>query len=686
MAKTLACLLLAVVVSGQTLAAQEIDLAAAQAAEEFRWGVRAYHGGHFEQAILSIEKSLSYKPQDMRSRTWLGLALYRAGFEEAALNEWRYVLDREPGNAVVQNLVQVVSFRRGLGTELEQETPVVVATEIDGNRQGYHPFRRPSGVFVRRDGSVYLVGFASDEILLLDANHAVRSVLRGDLRGYDRPFQCIEVGAASGEGASASGGSCLFISEYGRNRVLKTTLNGDRLGEIGGTGSGPGQLLGPQYLAADGKGYLYVSDWGNARVNKYNLKGEFILSVGAGNPSGQRLREPTGVAFSGGYLYVAQRAAGNIAVFDESGNYVSSIGEGVLKAPEGLAFMGPQLLLVADANRVLQYRLPTQTWKTLIDMSASAGHLTHLALSPNGEIYATDFNLNKVYVLCEMGALYTNLFVQAERVVSDRFPEVLLNVSVEDRRGNPVLGLQAENFTVTEGFQPVSGLELLRAPGDPAPLEVALVVEKSPAMTDHAAELGEAVQMIHQGLSASGGKLTVISAGEQAAVEAELGTTRLASKEAALKPPWTPLWRLDRGMRLAVSLLQPDLARKAVVLLTTGSVGAQAFGQYSLAEVTDYLQNNAIPLYVVHFGGQPDRELPYMASETRGGVYDYLSPQSIAPLIPGLLQRLGSQYLLRYTSRSSSAFGKTFIELQVEAVLHRKSGRTESGYFAPLSD
>ncbi len=54
--------------------------------------------------------------------------------------------------------------------------------------------------------------------------------------------------------------------------------------------------------------------------------------------------------------------------------------------------------------------------------------------------------------------------------------------------------------------------------------------------------------------------------------------------------------------------------------------------------------------------------------------------------MPASASRSGSTYTLRYKSRSDPGFGRVYFDVQVEATLARRSGRTESGYFAPMSD
>ncbi len=665
-------------------AGQEIDMDQVRAGEDFRWGVRSFHAGFFDDAILSLEKSLSIKPQDLRTRFWLGNAQYRAGFEEAALSEWRYLLERDPGNVALQNTVQVLDYRRGLGEQLETESPLVVAGQIDCSDRDTYPIRRPSSVFARRDGSVYVVAFGSGEIALLDINNQVRTVFRGGWRGYDRPYSCLEAEVPG------SGKRYLFISEYGRNRVLKADLEGRQVAEIGGRGSDPGLLLGPQYLTADPRGYLYVSDWGNGRINKYDFDGNFILTIGRRGGSEARLNSPTGIAFQGGKLFVADRGGKRIIVYDDSGNYLYSVGRGFLSGPEGITFRDAETLLVADANRILEYDLKSETWTTLSDMSTIAGHLTQLALSPNRELYAVDFDRSRIYILSEMSSLYTSLFVRVDRVNSLAFPDVNAELTVEDLQGRPVMGLQAENFILSEHLREVGAVQLLYSPSEPPKQKIALVVESSPEMREFGRDLSEGVaslyvQTVGNDVARVSG-LEVIGAGETAVVAAEAGATRLEAVEAALHGPWSHGWRFDRGLRLAASRLIPATARKSVVFLTTGRLNERAFGDYSLAEVTDYLQNNSIALYVVSFTAEPDRELEYICAQTGGRVVYYFAPQGIDTVCRDLRERPGFQYVLGYISSSDPGFGRNYLDLQAEAVFHRKSGRTESGYFAPLSD
>jgi DNA-binding beta-propeller fold protein YncE len=661
------------------LQAQSIDMSAVRGKEHFRWGVRAFHNGFLAEALLSFEKALSFQPDDRRTRLWLGDTLYRSGFEDAALKEYQYLLAAQPGDVLLTSKAELLSFRRGIGRVLEQESKYVVAHEINAAAEDFYPLRRPASVRISEDGSVYLAAFGSGEIVILDINDRVREVLGGGVKGFDRPFDVLN-----------DGGRHLFVSEYGRNQIVKCTPDGKRVLEFGGRGSGPGKLLGPQFLAQDEKGYLYVTDWGNSRVSKYDRQGNFILSFG-GRGSSARLRGPTGIAVREGLVYVADRSAARIAVFDPSGNFLSYLGEGLLTSPEGIAFRDSDRLVVADGNRLRQYQLSREMWTAVGEEITDGSGINQIAFNPNGDLYAADFDANRVYVLSEMSSLYAGLHVEVERIVSTDFPDVLVELAVEDRRGNPIIGLRAENFLLSENFRGLSDFTLARANTDPASLDVVVLAEKSRLIRPYLADLQSAAETIHTQVAGSsgGGGLRVITAGAEPVLAAEAGATRLVVREAVGKAgeAESRVWRFDLAARLAVSQLVPATGRKAVILLTQGRMEADAFGEYSLSEVAGYLRNNQIAFYAVTFAPEgPAGELEYLADETGGRCLPFYASEGLKNLIPSLEARRTPIYMLRYRSGSDPGFGENYIGFQAEVVLLRKSGRAESGYFPPLSD
>jgi len=653
-----------------TVTAQSVDMEQARADDDFRWGVRAFHDSNFGDAVLSLEKSLSRKPAAVLPRLWLGNALYKHGFEEEALAEWRQALLRDPSDSLLRSRIQLTELRRGVARELARPPQYVVAAEFPSGKLRSPPLKRPSAVHARPDGGSYVVAFGSGQIGELDVNNHVRRLLNGGLKGYNRPFDCLQLTDPR------TGESFLWITEYGGNRLLKANLRGERLGEFGTAGRGPGAFLGPQYLAADPAGYLYVTDWGNARVAKYDLDGNFILSFKG------PLAGPTGIAAREGEVFVADRARGAVLRFDSSGNFLREYRG--LSGPEGVAFRDPGTLLVADGNRLLAFSIESETWQTLADLSGEAGRITHLSVSANGDLYAVDFDRSRILVLSEMADMYTGLTVQVERVLADSFPEVYVDLTVRDRWGNSLVGLTRDNFRITERYTEVNEPDLVNLS---PPLALALVVEKSLAMKDYAGDLAEAVERLFALVPGRDlGQLAVLSAGEKPALEGGFGGTRLSTVRAATLEPWSSRWRFDRAVRQAVPLLASRYARRAVVFLGSGRLEPGAFGEFSLSQVARYLANNGVAFYAVHFSPELAEELSFLVSETGGASCYYFGPRGIEPVPETEAGRSYPLYTLRYKSRADADFGRRYLDLQVEANLARRSGRAQSGYFAPLSD
>lgn len=636
---------------------------AVYAAENFRWGVIAFHKGYYSDALLSFEKALGYQPTDLQSRIWLGRSLYKSGFEQAALAEWQFALDSGAQDTVLRNQVRLLTLRRGLGEELEQEEQLVVSSEIDAHWETYYPFRRPTAVIPRADGTVYVVAYGTNEIVQMDANNDVRVVLKGGLDGFDHPFDAVE-----------TDDGFLFVSEYRGNRIARCTQRGDKLAVFGTAGTGDGMLLGPQYLALGPDGYLYVTDWGNRRVSKFDREGNFVLSFAEG------LSGPSGIAISGQRVYVADNVARRIGVYDLSGNLLGIVGEGFLTGPEGLWFDDSETLLVADKTRIAAFDLAQEIWTVRTDVSSYGQRIVDVGRTANGDLVAVDFDSSKIFLLSEMSSLYLGYLVRIEQIVSVGFPTIYVDFSVEDPYGKPIVGLREADLSITEAGGAVASVSLMRSNTDSVPLEVVLLIDRS-VDGQSAQDVAFAADEIHRLLDGHG-RMKVISIGEDAVAETTYGETRLRVQRALVEVPYERWVRLDVGIRAAVADLVGSRSQKLLIFVTDGTLGERAFGQYSLAESLQYLRNNFVafcPVYIAD--GAVDMELEYLAEATQGTSYRLHQPQGIRQLISDARLRIASLYTLSYESHTDPDLGDRFIPLEVAVFLQKRSGRDHSGYY-----
>ncbi|MBN1410993.1 MAG: VWA domain-containing protein [Spirochaetales bacterium] len=656
-----------------------MDIVHAQ--ENFRWGVKAFNSSNYNNAIQYFEKALSIKPENVPERVWLGKSLYKSGLEEAALNEWNLILGKGKGSALLENRVQVVRFRQGLWPDLSEEGKLVVSNVIDASTMSAHRITRPSSARGRKDGSLSVASFGSDEIYYLDSNNLVLSRFTGPIGGFQNPFDIVENNDGS-----------FFVSEYSGNQVTKFDSNRNKMLSFGSKGIGPGQLLGPQYLALDGEGYLYVSDWGNKRINKYNLDGEFVFSFGGKGSTVPLLSGPTGIAVKDNVIFVGDRLKKRIACFDRDGNFLKFLGEESLNGPEGLLLYNRNALVIADTStfaegtRILELNLDTENLRVLMDLSKTAKRILNLSLSTNGEIIASDYDQNKILYLSDISSLYTSLFVQIETIDSAKYPEITMDISVEDRRGNPVLGLKKNNFRVTESSKPTGEIDLYQPVNSYDRFDCAIVVEKSLYMEKQKDNIKKALNTIIDNLG-NHANIHVVTASDQAVLEAGPQDTRLEKINRAFNGIPTDMVRLGMALRLAGGKLVPSRLKKVILFLTTGEYNPFIFNDYSLMDITHFLKNNHICFYPVYLTqGIKNDDLEYIAEQTMGRNFGFFDKEGLLPLLSVLTSQKDSRYVVKFNSSTFNELGTNMIEVQAEVSLHKKTGRDESGYYGPIKN
>lgn len=657
------------------LAAQVTDLASARAETEVRWGVLAWHRGAFNDAVLAFERALGIDPTSARALDWLGRALLRSGYVPEALAAWDRLVDAGRASPLLSNQLQLVRSRAGIAPDLPGARKYVTSVSLDGAARGGYGFKRPTAVRPLPDGTFLVAAFGSNEVLHYDANNRLLRVLRGNPGGLDRPFDVL-----------AEPGGTWLVSEYGANRVVRLNARGDRMAEFGrsiaasGTGTTPGagraakSLLGPQYLARDGRGRIWVTDWGNGRAVAFDAQGTFVLAVDG-------LAGPSGIAARDGMVFVGEKSAGRISVFDESGNRVGTVGEGALAAPEGLSFAADGTLLVADSGRLLAGDLERETWAPIGDAASAADRVVHVAQAANGGIVAADFDGSRIVLLADAASLYTGLWVRVDRVNAVSFPEVFLDVAVETREGKPVVGLSVDNFVVTEGRFSVGRTVLVRRPASP---DLALLVERSPELDRDRAAAARTAEDLYR-LATAGGRISAVAAGAQAVRAAEYGQTRLRFLEAAFQTAASPQWRFDAGLRLAADVLVTESrgAKRAVVFLTAGTAGPDPWRTYAVTELAAFLSQNEIAFYPVYLGAGVDEDLAWLAAQSGGRAFSVHAAGGMREVLEAVRARETSRYTLRYTSPGDAQFGQRYLPVEVEVTLQKTSGRDESGYYAP---
>ncbi|HET7838322.1 MAG TPA: 6-bladed beta-propeller [Rectinemataceae bacterium] len=688
--RSLVALILVVLVGPPALAQFNSELDSPGAAEQLRLGVQAFNRGRFGESILLLEKALAYAPKQSLISYWLGRAYFKSGFEETALRAWQPLLEMPDAIPSLRAKMEIIRASRSIPPATEAYRYVEVA-RFEGRRGKDDFFLRPSAILPRRDGSILVVAHGSNELVTIDAGGIVRRRDRGGLAGFDGPF-----------GAAALPDGTLFVTEFGGDRIARIAPGG-KVTTFGGKGRGPGTLLGPQFAAADAAGYLYVADYGNARVSKYDSEGNFVLSFGDKQPESGfgGLASPAGILVQDAVVYIADSLRRAIYRFDLSGNYLGAMAEGELHFPEGLAsWQSGRELLVSDTDRVVSIDLGTEATRLVYSSPDPKARIVGAAPDFNGNLAICDFDASVVSLLSESSLIASGYDVEIERIVSDAFPVVDIDVNVRDRNGAPVVGLREGNFYLTERIKrttqsdesgktvlrkeetlvPAADLSLVGAGQVPSGSRTTILVERSKALSPQLDGLRSALIELYRVLGAEGAKPSLVTAGAVPALESAGDIT--AAVRAATAPA-AGNGRIDLGLRLAATGLLPSGSRDAVVYLGTGQVDEASFTGTTLSELAALLRNNGIRFYAVVLG-QPSPGLRYLVERTGGAIYAADRPRGLGDLGADLRSAPSGRYRLRFTSKADSEFGKAYLSVGIEAYLYKKSGKDELGYYAPL--
>ena len=646
----------------------------ALAFQEFRRGVQAYYRGSFNDAILQFEKALSYLPNENLILDWLGKAYYRSGIEGAALQQWQFASDNGYGGLLLKNQIEIVRERRITDNAYQSSIRYTEAGSFPGRNGDTLVFSQPISILPEPDGSIWVLAYGSNELIKIDINGLVVNRVNVPLTGLDRPMDMIRTADGS-----------ILISESAGDRISVFNGKGGYEKSFGEKGIGVGQLVGPQYLALDESGNVYVTDFGNARVDVFDKDGNGLFYFGGKAADFAGLKAPTGIVFVNGTLCVADAVTGAVYRFDTAGNYLGLLcKEKSFVKPESMKAWGGYIVL-CDKNHAYAIDAETGAFFENVHTGNAPSRVTCAVPDANGNVLVSDVVSNEVYIMAKMSELIGGLFVQIERVDASAFPQVTLEVKVENRHRQSIVGLKDVNFFVTERKGTVQNLKFEGAAFANDIADVTLIIDRSVSASRYQEELESAVREI--ALSMHGeGTVRVISAGAMPILE-YAGTPAGIEKfsMSALKNPVSSLVNLDSAIRLAANALITAEKKRAIVYLTDGTVSQNAFENYSLSDLSAYLNNNSISMAVVMLTqGTPAREIAYLTEHTNGSEYYVFRAQGLSNIMQDILAIPNGMYRLSYTSQLQTEFGQNYLPVEVETYLMNRSGRAETGYFSPL--
>ena len=153
----------------------------------------------------------------------------------------------------------------------------------------------------------------------------------------------------------------------------------------------------------------------------------------------------------------------------------------------------------------------------------------------------------------------------------------------------------------------------------------------------------------------------------------------------ALKNPVAKTAALDLAIRLASNDLINAAKKRGIVMITAGDSNSITIDKYNLTGLTSYLGNNSISFSVVQVTQSAlSEELAYIADNTQGNTYYIYRPQGLSDVVKDIIEIPQGIYQLSFESALPTNFGTSYLPVETEVYLLNRSGRDETGYFAPL--
>lgn len=644
------------------------------AAQEFRRGVQSYYRGTFNDAVMQFEKALGYMPNDSLILEWLGKSYYHSGMEGTAVKSWSKAVQNGYGGLLLKNKIEIVQDRRTGAFRSDFNARYTEAGAFSGSYGEGMVFGGPVSVLPENDGTVWVLAYGSNELVKLNINGTVVSRVTGPMNGFDRPMDLIRLEDGT-----------MLVTESAGNRLCVLDKKGKFIKYIGKKGRAVGNLVGPQYAAQDSRQNIYVSDYGNRRIAVFDRDGKGLFCFGAARDDFAGLKGPTGIAVVGENVYVADNIFGGIYEFDLAGNFQRIlVPEKTFQHPESIRVWN-DYLVVCDSNRVFSVDSGSGSVFENISAGNAPARLTCAVPDVNGNVVVSDVISNEVYVMSKMQELVGGLFVQIEKVNASKFPEVFVDVRVENRYRSAVVGLGENNFYITEQKRPVNKLKYLGSSSYSQVSDITLLIDRSQRSSEFGEQINAAVREIAASMK-NRGTLKIVSASKIPALEySGKPSGALKFDVAALKNPVSDEIPLDLALRLAANDLVNAEHKRAVVIISAGKVSLNAFEKYSLSETAAFLNNNHISVASVLLTQNAcDEELDYIVSNTPGKEYYIFRPEGLSGIVGDLVDIPSGLYTFSYTSVLSTNFGEKYLPVEVEAYLLNRSGRDECGYFAPL--
>jgi len=269
---------------------------------------------------------------------------------------------------------------------------------------------------------------------------------------------------------------------------------------------------------------------------------------------------------------------------------------------------------------------------------------------------------------------------------------VQLPVSVLDKKGFPIKGLQPEHFAVYED-KVLQNISLFKQ--EDIPLSVGLVVDASSSMYDKRDRLSVAA-MTFVRESNPEDETAILSFGDVVNLEQEFTTSTNKLNRALNGIPSNGNTALYDAVVLAAQHVKEEGFHEKKVLLVV-SDGEDNHSKYKLKQVLTAVQESKMIVYTVGllsqdtetvFGDEGKKALKQLAEAGGGASFFPKSEAEVQEVCRRIARDLRNQYTIGYrpsNDKLDGSFRKVIVKVTPPKTVPKVTVHTKKGYYAPAS-
>ncbi len=656
---------------GPFAAAEVRDLVKFEIAKKYyRQGDKFFNSMQYLAAAEYFRKAVNEYPDYYTARDHLARSYKLAGFNDAALKEWENLLEASPDNAALINKIDDLRFQQARSDAVYGQADYVYQDTYVASKIRRFEFRRPTGIAVDNDKSIYITSFSEGNLIKLDSNgkgaFSIKLSLNGKLYGVDYH---------AGK---------LAVSDFKEDRIYFLNKKGEVLSRFGSSGDGEGQFHGPEGLCFGDKGELYVVDSGNCRVQKFDEKGEYILQFGKRGEYEGELQKPTGIVAYRDKVYITDTGNKRIACFDDSGNFVNNIVLKELEYPRAVTRVGDSLLLSDEKKGLLFYNPETGTSNRFNPSGGPKQALSRpvsAAVDRDSYLYCLDYDNESVLVYSPSKKRYSNLSVETTSIDINSFPSVAFYLTIRSRDGSPLYGLDASNFQVTEDGAPITNVYIDYLKKLLPSVSISLCVDRSRGNEQYHNDIPWAAEFILQKMRKND-FIKVTNFNKEYWEGSKFDWSRRRTLKALKERGYGEGKNIGKALYNAVSNLVPRLNRRGVVLITDGAIRDDSFQTYTPANVISYAKSHYVPIYIISFK-EPNEIFKTIAGETGGEVFRPSQLDGMRMIYSKIKNSEEYRYVLVYPTYKLPSFKGLWSDVRIEVNQKGQKGIEWGGYFVP---